>query len=471
MRPSRFCVAMFALPALLLALANSSSAQTFVDIVDYTGGAFANPGYVKLAQGRNGDIYGTTVGAFGYIGSIFGITPAGRTVLLYESFNYDDGAYPLGGMTLATDGSFVGTTSASSSTPDSAGVIYTITPGGVYTALHQFMNQGDGAIPYAPPIQGTDGNYYGVTNGLYNAIPSAVYKYEPKSGAVTLLYQFDSSVGFGGEVGLHYALTQGIDGDLYGVANQGGTGLLGSIFRLTTSGTLRYMYNFPGGAGGEGPNGPLVQLSDGNFYGTASDGGTGAAGVAFKMTPSGKVSVFYNFPSGSATSGNPINGFAQGSDGNLYGASSTGGTYGVGTLYRITPAGEYALLHSFPITSGYPPITPGSLVQHTNGKFYGTSEYGGAFNYGMVYSLDVHLGPFVTFVLPTGAVGKTAQILGQGLTGTTTVTFNSVAATKFSVVSDTYMTAVVPSGATIGPVVVTTPAGTLTSNVSFRIIH
>jgi hypothetical protein len=79
------------------------------------------------------------------------------------------------------------------------------------------------------------------------------------------------------------------------------------------------------------------------------------------------------------------------------------------------------------------------------------------------------LGPFVAFVRPTGKVGQTAQILGQGLTGSTGVTFNGVAATSFSVVSDTYMTAVVPSGATTGPVVVTTPSGALTSNVSFRI--
>ena len=72
-------------------------------------------------------------------------------------------------------------------------------------------------------------------------------------------------------------------------------------------------------------------------------------------------------------------------------------------------------------------------------------------------------------MIPTGKVGETAQILGQGLSGTTSVTFNGVAAATFAVVSDTYMTAVVPSGANTGAVVVTTPGGALTSNVSFRI--
>jgi hypothetical protein len=79
------------------------------------------------------------------------------------------------------------------------------------------------------------------------------------------------------------------------------------------------------------------------------------------------------------------------------------------------------------------------------------------------------LGPFIAFVRNNGKVGATAQILGQGLTGTSSVAFSGVKATSFKVVSDTYMTAVVPTGATTGPVVVTIPGGSLTSNVSFRI--
>jgi hypothetical protein len=87
---------------------------------------------------------------------------------------------------------------------------------------------------------------------------------------------------------------------------------------------------------------------------------------------------------------------------------------------------------------------------------------------GYVYSFKMGLGPFITFVRSQGKAGATAQILGQGLTGTTSVTFNGIAA-SFSVVNDTYMTAVVPAGAATGPVVVTTPSGPLTSNPSFRI--
>jgi hypothetical protein len=86
-----------------------------------------------------------------------------------------------------------------------------------------------------------------------------------------------------------------------------------------------------------------------------------------------------------------------------------------------------------------------------------------------MFSLDMGLGAFITFVQLTGKTGQSAQILGQGLKGTTGVTFNGVAATKFTVESETYMTAVVPAGATTGNVVVTTPTGVLTSSVSFRV--
>ena len=107
---------------------------------------------------------------------------------------------------------------------------------------------------------------------------------------------------------------------------------------------------------------------------------------------------------------------------------------------------------------------------------YSTTSSGNAYQnnsdaWGSVFSLNMGLGSFIAFVQPAGRGGQTAQILGQGLTGTTAVTFSGVAATKFTVVSGTYMTAVVPSGATTGPVVVTTPGGALTSNVSFRIIN
>jgi hypothetical protein len=110
-------------------------------------------------------------------------------------------------------------------------------------------------------------------------------------------------------------------------------------------------------------------------------------------------------------------------------------------------------------------------MQHTNGKFYGVTESGGAngLNGGVFYSLDLGLKPFVNLFTWMGKVGKTVEILGQGFTGTTSVSFNGTKATTFTVSSDTYLTALVPSGATTGFVTVTTPGGALKSNRKFLV--
>ena len=108
-------------------------------------------------------------------------------------------------------------------------------------------------------------------------------------------------------------------------------------------------------------------------------------------------------------------------------------------------------------------------MQATDGNFYGTTGAGGTDGSGTVFSLAVGLGPFVETVPTSGKVGAPVIILGTNLTGATSVTFNGTAAT-FKIVSASEITTTVPAGATTGPVQVTTPSGTLTSNVNFRVI-
>jgi uncharacterized repeat protein (TIGR03803 family) len=214
--------------------------------------------------------------------------------------------------------------------------------------------------------------------------------------------------------------------------------------------------------------GALLQASDGNFYGMTDQGGTANLCTIFKMNQlTMKITVLHPFVGDNGDGKLPTGGLVQATDGNLYGETSGGGSSNDGVLFRLTTTGNYKVIYNFQETTGSGPLA--APLQHTNGLLYGTLQLGGTFGEGAVYSLDLGLRPFTTFVRPTGKVGQTAQILGTGLTGATSVTFSSVAATKFSVVSDTYMTAVVPAGATTGAVVVATPAGNLTSNVSFRI--
>jgi uncharacterized repeat protein (TIGR03803 family) len=445
---------------LLVCSAVPSRAQTVSDVFAFNNSDSSQYPLATLVQGRDGRLYGSTSGLTD--GSIFRLTTAGGFAELL-AFDGSDGANPDAGVTLAVDGNIYGTAFSGGSAQE--GVLFRVSPGGAYTTLHEFLGSTDGVFPSAPPIQASDGNLYGPTRGGDGIAPT-IYKYNLVSDTFTTIYEFDYTHG----QSVIAALVQGSDGNLYGTAQGGGAYDCGTIFKMNRSGVILYYYSFPCATGGALPSAPLVQASDGNFYGTTFEGGVGQGqgdGTIFRMTQKGTVSILYNFKGGRDGIG-ANGGLVQATDGELYGGTGGGGSSGFGTLFRITTAGAYELLYSFPQNIGKYPQT--SLMQHTNGLLYGTAEEGGANNYGAVYDLNMNLGPFVAFVIPTGGVGKSAQILGQGLTGTSSVTFNGVAATSFKVLTDTYMTAVVPSGATTGPVIVTTPGGTLKSNKNFRIV-
>ena len=153
-------------------------------------------------------------------------------------------------------------------------------------------------------------------------------------------------------------------------------------------------------------------------------------------------------------------------DGNFYGTTAAGGANGDGTVFRITPGGTFTTLHSFDHSDGATP--QGGLLQATNGAFYGTTFGGGSNGFGTVFSLALGLRPFVQTVPATGRVGSSVKILGTNLTGATDVTFDGTEA-AFTVVSRYLITTSVPEGATMGEVRVTTPGGTLPSNVRFRV--
>jgi len=214
----------------------------------------------------------------------------------------------------------------------------------------------------------------------------------------------------------------------------------------------------------------LVQGIDGDFYGTTLGGG-GGWGTVFKITPDGTTTVLHSFTL--TDGGEPQSGLVQATDGNFYGTTYFGvdfscdPLYGCGTIFRISPSGVLTVLHSFDGTHGSNPT--GDLLQTTNGLLYGSTLGGGSTGNGTIFSLDMGLGPFISFVRGYGKVAKTVGILGQGFTGTTSVSFNGVPA-NFTVLSDTFLSATVPSGATAGYVTVTTPSDTLTSNVPFQVI-
>ena len=147
-------------------------------------------------------------------------------------------------------------------------------------------------------------------------------------------------------------------------------------------------------------------------------------------------------------------------------ACGPGGT-GCGVLFKITKSGNYTVLHTF--HSAEPAQPQATQIQHTNGKIYGLLNGPNFSDGGAIYSLDVGLKPFVRLMTRSGKAGQKVQLLGQSLAGATKVKFGTGSA-SFEVVSDKFLTALVPVGGTTGSVTVTTPSGTLTSSNKFKVI-
>jgi len=244
----------------------------------------------------------------------------------------------------------------------------------------------------------------------------------------------------------------------------------GTVFRITPSGTFKTLYSFCAQSDctdGSSPNAGLVQASDGDLYGTTLYGGADNDGTVFKVTSSGVLTTLHSFQ---GTDGFfPYAGLVQATDGNLYGTTGSGPYPGdnLGTIFKITPTGSLTTVFAFP-SENAGDLPQSALLQDTNGNFYGTTIYGGTQTYGTIFSLSVGLGPFVKLQPASGKVGELVDILGNNLTGATAVSFNGTPAI-FKVVSNALITTNVPSDATTGGVQVTTPGGTLVSNVSFQV--
>src|SRR5579884_1517985 len=294
-----------------------------------------------LIQASDGNLYGTTDGGGAYgQGTIFKIT-AGGTLTVLHSFTGTDGNFPVAPLLPASDGSFYGVTGgggAYGAATGGYGTVFKITPDGTFTSLYSFTNGSDGSDPLGVLAQGSDGNFYGATSGggAYNY--GTVFRITP-GGSLTILHTFTALSGFpyyaNADGASPYAgLVLGNDGAFYGTTTQGGGFGYGTVFRISSEGTLTTLHDFTG-AGSVASSGATLFLgSDGNFYGTAAQGGTHNSGTVFKITPGGRLTTLQSLPTEQ-----PIVGYqaslVQGANGGLYGTTQTAGG-GSGTVFRVT---------------------------------------------------------------------------------------------------------------------------------------
>jgi uncharacterized repeat protein (TIGR03803 family) len=298
-----------------------------------------------------------------------------------------DGSYPTG-LVQGANGYLYGTTvSGGNTTNDVDGTVFKISTTGAETILDNFYTEGLtgswGALTLA-----TNGDFYGTANS-----PGVPYKVTP-SGAFTT-YSNACTVDCGTDP--NATMVQASNGDLYGTTQGGGAYGQGTIFKLTLAGALTTLHSFCETQNSEGdcldgvgPFTTLVQGTNGDLYGATQSGGSTQSGTIFKITMAGEFTTLYTFclTSGCPDGEYPKAALVQGGDGNFYGVTSSGGTaYGGGTFFTMTPSGALTTLYSFCVLNadcadGNHPL---ALMLGTDGNFYGLTGNGGASDYGTIF--------------------------------------------------------------------------------------
>ncbi len=357
--------------------------------------------YAGLVDGLDGKFYGVCpAGGTADWGSVYSMTPAGAVAVVHD-FGGGEGQSPEGALAFGPDGALYGLTAVGGA--EGLGAFFRLTTGGTYATQYSFTVAGDGAAPLPGLALGNDGNLYGTTgaNKLFRVTPS---------GSLTTLHAFSTGEGLGAS-----PLLKGSDGNFYGVASGGGANGMGTVFQATPAGTVTPLYSFSG-SDGSGPTAPLLEGPGGFLYGTTDGGGANDLGTVFSIPMAGSLATLASFaaPDG----GSPYGLLALGNDGNFYGTTSSGGTgggtFGFGSVFRVTPAGTLMTLYSFTLNGPDGNSARGGLIKGTDGKFYGTTASGNPSGNGAVYSVtqDGQVTPLHSFSGPDGAGSVSPLVQG-----------------------------------------------------------
>jgi uncharacterized repeat protein (TIGR03803 family) len=455
-----------------------------------------------LTIGSDGNFYGTCFTTPTGNGSIFQLTPAGVFTDKHDFTGTNGDTEPVYGPMQATDGNFYGVTG---DYPFTCGNVYKLTSAGVYTNLHTFS--GNDCGPASSLFQASDGNLYGtlyacaINSGIGNG---CVYKIST-AGVFKEIFAFSSSTGEQPCTGV----IQAKNGNLYGATQSGAANNFGSIYKLTTAGVFTDLHDFNGTTDAScGDNigrttVNLTQVTDGAFYGVNGINGTSGEGSIYKLT-STNVFTDFLFPNPPVDGGSPLATLLQNTNGLLYGTTPSGGPTSCnpcqGVFFSVS-TGDAAFVNLEPtqrteLVGAHVGMFGQGFSSASVVKFGGVASTSvtrsGSTYLTAVVPVGAHTGavtvttgsttltspqtfkvkPKITsFSPPSGSIGTLVTINGSGLIQATTVKFGTVAATTFTVVSDSEVTADVPSGLSPGAVTIsiTTPGGTANSPTKFTV--
>jgi uncharacterized repeat protein (TIGR03803 family) len=355
-----------------------------------------------IIQATDGNLYGTTWAGgsqtnFGN-GSVFKLTPDGALTTL-ASFGVDhDTAEAL---IQGSDGNLYGSTFFGGPGGwQGDGTLFKLTTSGALTSLVSFAGT-NGAGPHVL-IEARDGNFYGTTLyggegylGLGSLTGCGTIFRLDTNGLHTPLAFFNGTNG-----AMPCSLIQAEDGNFYGVTITGGNGFdpfnssspdgQGTVFQMTPDGTITTLHFFENTNRDYTVPRQVLQARDGNLYGVTEIGGEYDLGTVFRVTLDGAFTTLWSFD---GTNGATPNALVESPEGNFYGATESGSAGNLfsdqGTLFRITPQGEFTRL-AFLVNSLRPQI---GFMQAPDGNFYGTATEGGTYNHGTVFRLSVPLPP------------------------------------------------------------------------------
>jgi len=383
------CAFVLALAAVALPLAQ---AQTFSVVHNFSGGSDGGGPLNGFTTDGVGNLYGTTSagGTFNY-GVVYKLTTAGAQSVLHNFAGGTDGANPDGFPVRDKAGNLYGTTTAGGAS--GAGAVFKVTASGTETVLYSFTRKNDGATPEAGLALDAAGNLYGTTTAGGAHSNGTVFKLSvPKTGSK---WRESTLYGFGG--GTDGAVpvagvTVATNGNIYGTTSAGGSYGYGTVFELTHSGlswTETILHSFSNGDDGSVVYAGLIADKSGNLYGAATQGGSGGGGTIFELTPASGTYTFNVLDSvpGWGISGSFRN-LMLSSTGILYGTTHCDGNNNAGTVWELTPASgswNYTLLYTF--TGGTDGLFSFSNLVMEKGKLYGTTNEGGADNYGVVFEV------------------------------------------------------------------------------------
>ena len=422
------------------AITVSVDGTNFMPLYSFSGldGSHPNAG---LIQGRDGFLYGTTYeGGLGDNGVVFKIGADGTGFTVLHSFHSTDGLTPEASLVQASNGCLYGTTVGN--IYNTSTIFRVGTDGNGFATIHSFAGN-DGITPSGSLIQGYDGMLYGTANagGVHGS--GTIFAVGVDGNGFVVIHSFSGSDGTGPSA----ALIQASNGFLYGTTGGGGINGFGTIFGIGTNGAgFAVLHNF-NSTDGSYLTQPLVQGSNGDLYGVASGGGTNNAGTIFSIGTDGTgFAILYSFTDGFQPQGllfDPANNF-------FYGVVPYGGTHSNGYVYQINPSGtKFNELYSFSATNHIGESS--SLGQATNGYLYGTIDSGGLYGLGGVFKISATGSDFSLIYSFSGLDGRNPEgSLIQGrdgfLYGTTsqggasdqsgTVSYNTGYGTVFKIGAD-----------------------------------